>query len=610
MRRWVGRSHQLGTEARNGARACSGTQAGRRGLAAGAAHRHALHPAQARGDGRPGADGHRRPGRAPPGAAISSPGIASRPGCSRSTSVPPTGASRTTSTDCWPAAAFPEPVRLPARRSSWIITGSRASCRCPWTPTRGTTSWCRAIASTTACSTTRSTIAAPRRASFTSPRAAFRFPPTRRACRSRRSCGCFRRRCGPPPRSCACRSRRTGRSRWRRWCRCCCGHWCVPRCRRCRRRSGWRCGSSCPAGWCRTSTSWRASSATRAIHTCRGTTPALDVEGWTGHSGCVILAPHLTRLRKKDLGLPHVSAATEAERAAGMCWASESELYNNGSPFKITSRGMDGVMVTILADNYFGYCKKEVKTQIGYSANLFGLAEEEHAGGALAFPTFNLGDRFVPDLVRIVSANHRFAEVRALLGGRAKFHDSGYATDAIYPEIHYMPEDMEIDVHQPGYQVDEQRAGTAPQAVARPDLHSPERLQDPDGQAPGRAELAPDRDRPGGRLLPQAVHGVGRREVGDQQESGRCRAARVLSTCGASRTTWRWCRRSSTGATTTRSCPSSAPATVAARHGPSCLPIGRSARSSSCSSPIPPSSRRNTTPGWRAFRTTSARWCS
>jgi phosphoenolpyruvate carboxykinase (diphosphate) len=173
---------------------------------------------------------------------------------------------------------------------------------------------------------------------------------------------------------------------------------------------------------------------------------ALDVDGWTGHSGCVILAPHLTRLRKQDLGLPHVRHATEAERAAGMCWAEEGELYNNGKPFKLTSRGIQGVMVTILADNYFGYCKKEVKTQIGYSANLFGLAEEEHAGGALAFATFNLGDRFVPDLVRVVSANHRFAEVRALLGGRAKFHDSGYATDVLYPEIHYVPEDTEIDV--------------------------------------------------------------------------------------------------------------------------------------------------------------------
>ncbi len=173
---------------------------------------------------------------------------------------------------------------------------------------------------------------------------------------------------------------------------------------------------------------------------------ALDVDGWTGHSGCVILAPHLTSLRKKDLGLPHVSRASEAEYAAGMCWEAESDLYNNGSPFKVTSRSIQGVMVTILADNYFGYCKKEIKTQIGYSANLFGMAEEEHAGGALAFATFNLGDRFVPDHVRAVSASHRFTEVRALLGNRAKFHDSGYATDALYPEIHYMPEDMEIDV--------------------------------------------------------------------------------------------------------------------------------------------------------------------
>lgn len=174
---------------------------------------------------------------------------------------------------------------------------------------------------------------------------------------------------------------------------------------------------------------------------------ALDVDGWTGHSGCVILAPHLTRLKKKEVGLPRASAATEAERAAGMCWTDENELYNEGRPFKITSRDMDGVMVTILADNYFGYCKKEVKTQIGYSANLFGGAEEEHAGGALAFATFSLGDRFTPDLVRLGSAKqHRFTEALALLGGRAKLHLSGYATDTNYPEIHYMPEDMNIDV--------------------------------------------------------------------------------------------------------------------------------------------------------------------
>ena len=51
-------------------------------------------------------------------------------------------------------------------------------------------------------------------------------------------------------------------------------------------------------------------------------------------------------------------------------------------------------MVTIIADNYYGYCKKEVKTQISFAANLFGLCEEEHAGGAIAFATYVLGQDF------------------------------------------------------------------------------------------------------------------------------------------------------------------------------------------------------------------------
>ena len=34
----------------------------------------------------------------------------------------------------------------------------------------------------------------------------------------------------------------------------------------------------------------------------------------------------------------------------------------------------------------------------------------------------------------------------ALLGERVDVHPTGYATDGMYPEIHYLPEDMEIDV--------------------------------------------------------------------------------------------------------------------------------------------------------------------
>ena len=109
----------------------------------------------------------------------------------------------------------------------------------------------------------------------------------------------------------------------------------------------------------------------------------LDVEHWAGHTGCVILAPHLTQLAKKDLGLPHWDAASERQRRDGMCWRDPDERYNEGRAFKLTCRSDAGVIVTIIADNYFGYCKKEVKTQISFAANLSGNLEEEHSGGAL-----------------------------------------------------------------------------------------------------------------------------------------------------------------------------------------------------------------------------------
>ena len=172
---------------------------------------------------------------------------------------------------------------------------------------------------------------------------------------------------------------------------------------------------------------------------------ALDVDHWTGHSGCVVLAPHLVHVRKADLGLPKVEDATERQRETGMCWADEHETYNDGKPFKITLRDIEGVMVTILADNYFGYCKKEVKTQIGFSANLSGLAEEEHAGGALAFSSYSLGWRFLPD-ARVLGTDHRFAEAVKLLGASAELHPEGYATDKRYDSVHYLPEDMEVDL--------------------------------------------------------------------------------------------------------------------------------------------------------------------
>ena len=172
----------------------------------------------------------------------------------------------------------------------------------------------------------------------------------------------------------------------------------------------------------------------------------LDADHWTGHTGCVILAPHLTKITKKDAGLPHVDAATERQRRDGMCWKDAGEFYNQGQAFKLTCRDEAGVIVTIIADNYFGYCKKEVKTQISYAANLFGVCEEEHAGGALVFPSYDLGEEFSGD-IHVKQKGHSFAEVSATHSERMDMQAAGFAVDKLYPDIIYVPEDARFDLH-------------------------------------------------------------------------------------------------------------------------------------------------------------------
>lgn len=172
----------------------------------------------------------------------------------------------------------------------------------------------------------------------------------------------------------------------------------------------------------------------------------LDIEHWTGHTGCVILAPHLIQLRKCELGLPRFDQASERQQRDGMCWQDENELYNDGLPFKITCRDKQGVIITLIADNYFGYSKKEVKSQISYSANLFGGCEEEHSGGALAFARYNLGDVFTPD-DRIRATDHNFEHVVKLFGSCMEVSKQGYGIDLQYPDIIYVPEDARMNLY-------------------------------------------------------------------------------------------------------------------------------------------------------------------
>jgi len=168
---------------------------------------------------------------------------------------------------------------------------------------------------------------------------------------------------------------------------------------------------------------------------------ALDVEHWTGHTGCVILAPQMSSATKESLGLPNYDDATERQRQDGMCWKQQDELYNDGLPFKITCRTEAGVIVTIIADNYFGYCKKEVKTQISYAANLYGNTEEEHAGGAIAYASWSLGDDF--DARKRNYNDRTFQEVAEDYEDFIDLQPEGYGIDKNYPNLIYIPETAE-----------------------------------------------------------------------------------------------------------------------------------------------------------------------
>lgn len=172
---------------------------------------------------------------------------------------------------------------------------------------------------------------------------------------------------------------------------------------------------------------------------------ALDIEGWSGHTGCVILAPHLIYVSKKEVGLPHRSQATDRQIRDGMCWENEDELYNDGGAFKITARTEEGIIVTVIADNYYGYSKKEVKTQIGYAANLLGNVEEEHAGGAIAFPTYNLGDEF-SDRNQFNSNGLTFEELTEMYSDFMEVQPEGYAIDKNYDDIYYLPENTAFNL--------------------------------------------------------------------------------------------------------------------------------------------------------------------
>lgn len=204
----------------------------------------------------------------------------------------------------------------------------------------------------------------------------------------------------------------------------------------------------------------------------------VDPDKYCGITCAIILAPHLTKLTKKQCGLPHWDHATERQRRDGMCWKSESELYNDGRAFKLTYRcPEDGCVITIIADTYFGYSKKEIKTQISFASNVIGFSQEEHAGGCYTSPVYSWGRSFrsvdkrvglYKDNIQKISSTmdlqvlertavsmapgkvvltHSFEAMRRLLGPRATYlKEKGYLVDQTYPNVLYMPEQVQIEL--------------------------------------------------------------------------------------------------------------------------------------------------------------------
>jgi hypothetical protein len=86
-----------------------------------------------------------------------------------------------------------------------------------------------------------------------------------------------------------------------------------------------------------------------------------------------------------------------------------------------------------------------VKTQISFAANLLGRAEEEHAGGAIVFPSYDLGETFQLN-TNLPDVKHTFAEALALLGDSVELQPDGWARDKNFPTVRYVPADARFDL--------------------------------------------------------------------------------------------------------------------------------------------------------------------
>ena len=157
---------------------------------------------------------------------------------------------------------------------------------------------------------------------------------------------------------------------------------------------------------------------------------------------------------------PNASAATA-------CAGAIDELYNGGGAFKLACRDERGVMVTIIADNYYGYCKKEVKTQISFAANLSACARRSTPAARSPSPPTCWGRSFTPAApVSLKKARFDRSHATAWADRSSASRKATPWTGAIRT-FFYVPEDAEFSVREGTVALAERAAARAAAHAAR-----------------------------------------------------------------------------------------------------------------------------------------------
>ncbi len=160
-------------------------------------------------------------------------------------------------------------------------------------------------------------------------------------------------------------------------------------------------------------------------------------EHWTGDSGVIIFAPHLNEVLLSEMGIDPQILVNSSNP--------DLKYYNNGEAFLLKIRDKSGVVITIIADNYFGLGKKTIMTDVSYSADRRGLVLQEHAGGAYVQPQVNLGAYFSVEKHALDCP--AFSRTLEILGDRINMQPEGYGIDKLDPKIWYLPESAEFTLN-------------------------------------------------------------------------------------------------------------------------------------------------------------------